>query len=702
MPAEPTPDAPKNRLLRAFAFDPSLTVQFATSSINEVEIEIPWNFDDQGKPKPMKSEQGAWIEGGLEIGPENEYVKVIDFDPASGQTYPRVDLNHPALVYSAGLPPSEKNPQFHQQMVFAVAMKSIHHFEEALGRKVLWAPLVPRNAQGDIVGEKLYGLQMLIYPHGMREENAFYSPSTLSVLFGYFKASGGDADGSGAPHAPAEAEAKVPRKSLPRVGMVYSCLSHGIVAHEMTHALLDGVHPGFNNRTNNDVDAFHEAFADLVALFQHFTYPNLLRHQIAQTQGDLRKHNLLGMLAYDFGQATGRPGALRDALGTVIDGEWVPKSADPTELGRTLEPHARGSILVAAVFDAFRTIYESRIRDLQRIATGGTGKLPAGDIHPDLVNRMTTEATNTARHFLNLCIRALDYCPPVDLTFGDYMRSLITADHDYFPTDERNYRTAIIESFRKYGVYPRDVRSLLIDGLLWLPPRNIDKALWKEVVEKMSFRPEKHDNRGSTDDIRLRQILDMKKYIRRITEYIRKSVRQGARDPRVVKYWSDCLYLALDPQSLDKHKTVRKKGRYPLFDVQSVRFSNRVGESSDIRGDVIIQIVQNRDGYLDPAAQEAADAGKRFPQPDFTFPGGCTIILDAEQAAPRFVIAKGVLSQPRLEEMRAHFRRQKELELQKGSKQDAFFGISRRKLQQTEPFALLHRISDKTEIEPWQ
>jgi len=701
MNEEPKPSSPKSRILRAFAFDPSLTVQFATSSINEVEIAIPWNFDEEGLPKPMKSEQGVWLEGGLNIGPENEYVKVIDFDPASGQIYPRVDLNHPALIYSGGLTPSEKNPQFHQQMVFAVAMKAIHHFEEALGRKALWAPLVERNAQGDIVGKKRYGMQLRLYPHGIREQNAFYSPSTLSVQFGYFKAVGDDSDKTSAANEPEKPQAITPRKSLPRVGMVYSCLSHGIVAHEMTHALLDGVQPGFNNSTNGDVDAFHEAFADLVALFQHFTYPNLMRHQIAQTQGDLRRHNLLGMLAYDFGQATGRPGALRDALGTVVNGQWVPRTADPTELGRTVEPHARGAILVAAVFDAFRTIYESRIRDLQRIATGGTGKLPEGDIHPDLVKRMTDEATNTARHFLNLCIRALDYCPPVDLTFGDYLRSLITADYDYYPTDERNYRTAIIESFRKYGVYPRDVRSLLIDGLLWLTPRNIDRGLWREVVEKMSFRPEKRSDRGATDDLRLREILDLRKYAQRITEYIRKSIRDDAENPRVMRYWSDSLFLALDPQTLSTHRTVRQRGRYPLFDVQSVRVGSRVGES-EIRYDVVIQILQNRDGYLDPDVQRRMDAGERGPKPDFIFPGGCTVILDPVKAEPRFVIAKGVLSQPRLEAMRAHVTQKRELETQKGSMQDTFFGLARRQIQRAEPFAFLHRVADKTEAEAWR
>ena len=44
------------------------------------------------------------------------------------------------LFAQDGLEPSEGNPKFHQQMVYAVAMNTIRHFEAALGRKALWSP----------------------------------------------------------------------------------------------------------------------------------------------------------------------------------------------------------------------------------------------------------------------------------------------------------------------------------------------------------------------------------------------------------------------------------------------------------------------------------------------------------------------------------------------------------------------------------
>src|SRR5262249_4920773 len=160
------------------------------------------------------------------------------------------------------------------------------------------------------------------------------------------------------------------------------------------------------------------------------SHPEVLTYQIARTRGDIRRESLLGVLAAQFGEATGHRGALREYIGRKVekDGKeiWEPVPPDPTAIGRVFEPHARGAILVAALFRAFTNIYENRVQDLRRIATGGKGILPDGDIHPDLVGRLAAEAAKAAEHLLTMCLRALDYCPPVDLTFGEYLRALIT------------------------------------------------------------------------------------------------------------------------------------------------------------------------------------------------------------------------------------------------------------------------------------
>ena len=144
-------------------------------------------------------------------------------------------------------------------------------------------------------------------------------------------------------------------------------------------------------------------------------------------------------------------------------------------------PHARGAVLVSAVFAAFVTIYRARSADLIRLATNGTGVLPAGaKFRTILPGGLRGEAAKVADQVLNMCIRALDYCPPVDVTFGDYLRAIITADRDLVPLDDRGYRVAFISAFRDRGIFPTNVAHLAEDSLVWeTPPLSPDhqKAL---------------------------------------------------------------------------------------------------------------------------------------------------------------------------------------------------------------------------------
>src|SRR5439155_18716267 len=161
----------------------------------------------------------------------------------------------------------------------------------------------------------LYVEKLRIYPHAVRQANAYYNPDKKALLFGYFPASD-DISGRGLPG-----------------GTVFSCLSHDIIAHETTHAIVDGLQQRFLEPSNPDVLAFHEAFADIVALFQHFTFPEVLRHQIARTRGDMHAQNTLGELAGQVGTAIGKYGGLRNAIGKLNEqNQWEPLKPDPDAL----------------------------------------------------------------------------------------------------------------------------------------------------------------------------------------------------------------------------------------------------------------------------------------------------------------------------------------------------------------------------------
>jgi hypothetical protein len=619
---------PPFRKLRVYAFDPSLNWQIDTAVINQMTLQVPWEE--------------------LRPGPVGEYLEVVDVDPASRCCYAPVDLDDRFLLAADGLEPAEGDPQFHQQMVYAVAMTTIHNFERALGRRILWS-------QADAEQNYQFVPRLRIYPHAMRDSNAYYSPKKKALLFGYFPASTSD-----------------PGHNLPG-GTVFTCLSHDIIAHETTHALLDGLHRRFMEPTNADTLALHEAFADIVALFQHFSFAPALRDQIRRTRGDLAGQNLLGQLAQQFGQALGNRGALRDFLGKVdlATGEWVSRKPDPADLQEAKEPHTRGAILVAAVFDAFLTIYKSRIADLLRIATAGSGVLPAGDLHPDLVDRLAREAAASAGHILNMCIRALDHCPPVDVNFGDYLRALVTADRDLVPDDDRGYRIAVIEAFRRRGIYPQGVRSLSAESLCWAGPVGDEAAALDKLMP------------GVKGLRRVRPDWSLTTNRHKVWEQMQQSCREihGWLLSPEIREIAARFGLALGPdapRSIDRHKD-----GLPLFEVHSVRPARRLGPDGQALTDLVIEITQKRRGYLNPVWQEKVDKGEIDPPPhDFWLRGGCTVLVDLDRGAVRYCIGKGILSEARLATQRAFARTS-------GSLQATYFGDPRRR-EQAEPFAMLH------------
>jgi hypothetical protein len=405
MQRSPLDAAPERRPLRIFAFDPML----ARAGEHRITVEIPYRAIERDERRF-----------------HDDRLEVVDYDAATGRYYRALDLNDKQVAMTQGVEPLEQDPRFHQQMVYAVASKVLEHFDRALGRRL-------RFKGGD---------RLRLFPHAFQGRNAYFDEDLNAVLFGYFTA---DEDDPGA--------------NLPGQ-LIFTCLSHDIVAHEVTHAALGRLHRYYNEPTNPEVPALHEAFADIVAMFQRLTYPEVVAPVLRETRGDLLgSHNRLLDLGAQFGSAMGRGGALRRIAAT----------RDPALYAKTREPHRLGWILVSAVYDGFVRTYERRTRDLIRIATGGSGRLPEGELHPDLVSRLCTEAVRTAQAVLWMCIRATDYLPPVDPTFSDFLRAMVTADFELNRADDSGLRAAMIEAFRQRGIHPKAVGSLAVQSLLLEP-----------------------------------------------------------------------------------------------------------------------------------------------------------------------------------------------------------------------------------------
>jgi hypothetical protein len=372
---------------------------------------------------PMVDRAGRSVVAGvtfemLRPGPSGRLIEVIDYDATRDHLYAPADLDNPGLLLTGGLAPDESDPRFHQQMVYAVAMRVLETFERALGRPFRW--------RGD--------RRLRIYPHAFEKRNAYFDSEfgKGALLFGYFVA-----------------DAEDPGENIPGQ-LIFTCLTHEIVAHETTHAVLHRLRPQYQVPTNPDVRAFHEGFADIVALLVPFTYHEVVATEVVRTKTDLAQGSPLLKLAEQFGFGKGDRQALRTAL------------VDPSRLAyeRATGPHRLGEVLAQAVMAGFLKAYQKEAGATIRLATAGRGLPERGELHPDLVNEVATAATKSAERILGMCIRAIDYLPPVDVTFGDFLRAVVTADADLFPADEQGLRAGLIEAFRERGIYPTGAVSL--------------------------------------------------------------------------------------------------------------------------------------------------------------------------------------------------------------------------------------------------
>ncbi|MEK6280396.1 MAG: hypothetical protein AABN95_08600 [Acidobacteriota bacterium] len=399
----------RTRKLTIIAQDPSIVVD---GKILRTEVEIP-------------AEE-------LQPGPWGYRVHTLDFDSSTGTLYQ--PLKYPALKDGDNDDPYKRasdakllsDPNFHAQNAYAIVMRILARFEFALGRRVSW---------------NFYGHQIKVAPHAFAEANAFYSERDQALLFGYFPGSN---------------------------GMVYCCLSHDIVAHETTHALLDGLRERYTDPSSPEQAAFHEGFADIVALLSVFALPRIVetiidlnapradRSRIASnlvTIEALRKSMLLG-LAKEMGREL--PAIRGNVLRRSVELKPSRSYIHQTEFE---EPHRRGEILVAAVLNAFLSVWVKRLGSLGEVARGYLDR-----------GRVVEEGAAIADYLLTMVIRALDYAPPVNLEFCDFLSAILTSDREINPNDSKyKFRETLRKSLVSYGIDPSSPGTETEPGI-WQPP----------------------------------------------------------------------------------------------------------------------------------------------------------------------------------------------------------------------------------------
>jgi hypothetical protein len=382
----------------------------------------------------------------LAPGPVGERIAVVDYDSTRDCFYDPVDLDDPLIAINGGLDPSESDPHFHQQMVYAVVSESLRRVEVALGRTI-------RGRSGKVAEP----LRIVIYPHANQMSNAHTIDNRM--MCGYFR-------------APPEAVGRIiPGQT------VFTCLCHDVVGHQAAHVMLSAMRPDFLRGGDNM--ALQEALADLTPLLFHFSYREVVLDAVQRTAGviyrsqldvragdqadgprilaELVQDNPLIALSTEFGDALGRQGGLRNAL----------LAPDPKAFAEAKEPHDRGAIVVAAVFDALFSIYQRCTVDLFRIYRAGGGRIQGNDVPEPLAGRLYDQVERIASRFFNMCWRAVDYCPPAYCALGDFLRACITADFEYSREDPWGLRDAMMQAFRMRGISPSEVSFFSEDALKW-------------------------------------------------------------------------------------------------------------------------------------------------------------------------------------------------------------------------------------------
>ncbi len=291
--------------------------------------------------------------------------------------------------------------RFHQVNVWAIVERTLSMIEDkyALARAIPWASGLGR---------------LLLLPHAGYQENAFYDRGTGALHFFYFEGPAGKP--------------------------VYTCLSHDIVAHELGHAVLDGLKPYYNEVSSPEAAGFHEYFGDAVAMMASLGNREIARIVTRGGPDRLSAKNVVSAIASEFGAALrGLPDE------DYLRGAWNRRRM--TDLRGTYEEHDWSEVLTGVYYDLLEYLYPKNRRQLEE--EEGTAS-NAGRLEYYAMRALNRAATLTA----GVMFRGLDYCPPVDLRYDEYARAVLRADEVAYPLDDFNIRDALERIFRKRDLVP--------------------------------------------------------------------------------------------------------------------------------------------------------------------------------------------------------------------------------------------------------
>lgn len=211
---------------------------------------------------------------------------------------------------------------------YAVVRLTLTMYQRLLGRKIEWR----WNEEGGSAQGSHDPIR--VFPRGGTGANAFYDRAGQQLRFFSFTPPGA---AQGTPQ-------------------IFTCRSLDIVGHEVGHAVLDSLQPGWLSSFNPpQTGGLHESFGDLSAIFLILSQLDLVDLIVSETKANLHQMTFLTSLAEQFGNALGRPGGLRNADNKIKLSE------------ATSEVHNVSRVFTGAVYDiladAFAAARDPRTKD---------------------------------------------------------------------------------------------------------------------------------------------------------------------------------------------------------------------------------------------------------------------------------------------------------------------------------------------------
>lgn len=353
---------------------------------------------------------------GVTAGPANARLRVVD--PENEQA--NFDENGDMLYLA-------NDPRFNQVQTFVAADRADDFFNEMLGREAGWA---------------FSSEQLKVKPHGGEMLNAYYSRNDGSInFFEHFNT----------------------RMNK----MVDSGMSAEVVYHEMGHALLDAVRPGWIRSYRGATGGIHEGFGDMLSTLVGLRDPRNLDKVIAETGGDLWQDNSMSRLAEELGRSIfdergqQRPhhDYLRNSRNNLINADpntlpWRP----PNEEDLGAEPHNYSRVISAAVYDVLASLND-------QFQAQGFG---------------VRESIEKARDVTaELVIKAFDFTPAGSLpSYGHFAAGMLAVDQAEFGG---KYGDTVTNMMAARNIHPPAPEPPPEEGIAL--PENVNAASMLALVE---------------------------------------------------------------------------------------------------------------------------------------------------------------------------------------------------------------------------